>query len=242
MNATIDIGNKKIKIGIFKEKKIIEFYDFLTSSFENFYFPEKWKNLKIEKCGISSVVPELNQLIEKKIKDFFKIEPLFLTCKNCGIKIKIKKPEKVGIDRIVNCKGASEIFGYPVVVIDIGTGTTIDIVDKNKNFIGGFILPGPELWIDSLKKTSLIKKIEFKMSRFVGKDTSSAIYLGLKYGLSGSIEKIIYKIKKNFTNLTVVLTGGYSFKFKKLLNFKKKFRPYLTLEGINIILNEYEKN
>ncbi|MCM8804363.1 MAG: type III pantothenate kinase [Candidatus Omnitrophica bacterium] len=242
MNLVIDIGNKKVKIGIFKKGKIIKFCDSLTSSFENFYFPEEWKNFKIERCGISSVVPDLNSSIEKKIKDFFNIEPLFLTYKNCGIKIKIRNPEKVGIDRIVNCKGASEIFGYPVIIIDIGTGTTIDIVDKNKNFIGGFILPGPELWIDSLKKTSLIKEIKFKIGKFIGKDTSSAIYLGLKYGLSGAIEKIIYKFKEVFEEQIIVLTGGYSFEFKELLNFKKKLRPYLTLEGINIILNEYEKN
>ncbi|MGC8977201.1 MAG: type III pantothenate kinase [Candidatus Ratteibacteria bacterium] len=242
MKLAVDIGNKRVKIGIFEKERMIKFYSFLVKSLKNFFFDEKWRNFKIENCGIASVVPELNFLIEEKIKNFYNIEPIFLNYKNCGIKIKIKNPEKTGIDRIVNCKGASEIFGYPVIVIDIGTATTIDIVDKNKNFIGGFILPGPELWIDSLKMTSLIKEIKPKICKFIGKDTSSAIYLGLKYGLSGGIEKIIYKVKKTYSDSIIVLTGGYGHEFIKFLNFKVKYRPYLTLEGINLILSEYGKN
>jgi len=240
MNLCIDIGNKKIKIGVFKKGKIINFFDFLTSEYKTFIFPENWKNFRIEKCGISSVVPEVNKIISKEVKKFFKIEPLFLNYKNCGIKVRVKNPHKTGIDRIINCKGASEIFGFPVVVIDIGTATTIDVVDKNGNFIGGFILPGPELWINSLKNTSLIKEIKDFSFNFIGNDTSSAIISGLKYGLSGSIEKIIFKMKKKFDGLKVVLTGGYSSRFIKYLNFDKKIEKHLTLEGINIILKENE--
>lgn len=240
MNLAIDIGNKKIKIGLFNKNKIFEFFDYLTEKVENLNFPEKWKDFEIKKCGISSVVPKVNVLIENKINSFFNINPLFLNYKNCKIKLKIKNPHKAGVDRIINCKSACEIFGFPVIVIDIGTAVTIDVVDKNKNFIGGFILPGPELWINSLKKTALIKEIEDFSAGNIGKDTSSAINLGLKYGLSGSVEKIVYKIKKDFNEAIVVLTGGYCMKFSKFLNFEKKIRKYLTLEGINIILEENE--
>ncbi len=239
MNLTIDIGNKRIKAGVFKGKRIYRFFSCLNSEFGKISFPEDWKNFKIKKCGISSVFPDLNFLVEKEVKKIFKIEPLFLNYKICGMKLKIKNPEKIGIDRIVNCKGASEIFGWPVIVIDIGTGLTIDVVDKNKFFIGGFILPGPELWINSLKNTALIKEIEEKKCRSIGKDTSSAINLGLLYGISGSIEKIVSKIKKDFETSNVVLTGGWSEKIYRLLSFEKKLRKYLTLEGINIILDEY---
>ncbi|MGB9677648.1 MAG: type III pantothenate kinase, partial [Candidatus Ratteibacteria bacterium] len=152
---------------------------------------------------------------------------------------KIKNPEKTGIDRIVNCKGASEIFGYPCIVIDIGTGLTIDVVDKNKFFIGGFILPGPDLWINSLKNTALIKEIKETRIKTIGKDTSSSVNLGLIYGISGAIEKIVFKIKREYGVSNVILTGGWSKKIYKFLNFEKKLRKYLTLEGINIILNGY---
>lgn len=239
MNLTIDIGNKRIKVGIFKKNKIYRCFYCLNSEGKKFSFPDEWKNLKIKKCGISSVVPELNPFIKEKIKEAFKIEPLFLNYKICGIKLKIKNPQKTGIDRIVNCKGASEIFGYPVIVIDIGTAVTIDVVDKNKFFIGGFIIPGPDLWIDSLKNTALIKEIRKTKSKIIGIDTSSAINLGLIYGLSGSIEKIIFKMKEEFNISNIILTGGGSKKFSKFLSFDKKLRKNLTLEGINIILNEY---
>lgn len=242
MNLAIDIGNKRIKIGIFERRKILKFYSHLTSQIEDFDFSNIFKNLKIEKCGISSVVPEVNNIIEKKVEKYFEIKPLFLNYENSGIKVKVKNPEKIGIDRIVNSKGAIEIFGYPVCIVDIGTATTIDVVDNKKYFIGGFILPGPELWTFSLKRTSQIKGIEKSKSKFIGKDTSSAIYNGLKYGLSGAIERIVNELKKRFINLKIVLTGGYSNEFKKFLNFDYKLRKYLTLEGINIILGENEEN
>ncbi|MCM8818882.1 MAG: type III pantothenate kinase [Candidatus Omnitrophica bacterium] len=240
MNLAIDIGNKKIKIAVFRDNRIIEIFDCLTEKAESLDFPERWKDFKIEKCGISSVVPEVNFVIEKKINLFFKIKPIILNYKDCKIKVKIKNPHKAGIDRIVNCKSACEIFGFPVIVIDIGTATTIDFVDKYKSFIGGFILPGPELWTNSLKKTALIKNIGSFFSGGIGKDTVSAINLGMKYGLAGGIEKIVYKIKKNFGESIIVLTGGYCMEFSRYLNFDKKIRKYLTLEGINIILEENE--
>ncbi|MCM8772005.1 MAG: type III pantothenate kinase [Candidatus Omnitrophica bacterium] len=239
MNLCIDIGNKKTKIGIFKGRKLIKFLDFLTSAAETFSFPEDWKNIEIKNCGISSVVPSINLLIKEKIENYFKIKPVFLDYKNCKIKIKVKNPTKTGIDRIVNCKGALEILGCPIVVIDIGSATTIDVVDGKSTFIGGFILPGPELWINSIKSTALIKKIDNSIVLgYIGKETSSAINLGLKYGLTGAIEKIISLIKRKFPNIDIVLTGGYCLKFSKNLNFEKKIRRYLTLEGINIILEE----
>lgn len=239
MNMVIDIGNSLVKFGIFKGRKILIFFSFKTEDLKNFEFTEYFKKFEIEKCGICSVVPSLNLVIEEKIKENFKGDVVFIDHKNCGIKINIKKPEKVGIDRIVNCKGASEIFGFPCIVIDIGTATTIDVVDKNKSFIGGYILPGPIIWLESFKKTALIKEIDNKIGKYIGKETSEAINLGLKFGLSGAIEKIVFKIKEKYQIKEVVLTGGFSLKFKKFLNFKVKLRRYLTLEGINLIIDEY---
>ncbi|MCM8786035.1 MAG: type III pantothenate kinase [Candidatus Omnitrophica bacterium] len=240
MNLAIDTGNKRVKIGIFRGQKVYKILTHLVFEIENFNFPDDWKKFKIKKCGISSVYPDVNLLIEKKVKEFFKIEPVFLNYKNCNLKIKIKNPEKVGVDRIVNCKGACEIFGFPVIVIDIGTAVTIDFVNKDKVFTGGFILPGPELWVDSLKNTALIKKVKKTNLKTLGDDTSSAINLGLILGLSGAIEKIVFKIIEKFNVSKLVLTGGWSEKFSKFLNFEKEIRKYLTLEGINLILNEYE--
>ncbi len=239
MNLAVDIGNKRVKIGIFKGKKIYKVITCLNSEIEDFDFSDDWKKYNIKKCGISSVYPNINLLIEKKIKEFFKIQPIFLNYKNCHIKIKIKNPEKVGIDRIVNCKGACEIFGYPVIVIDIGTAITIDYVNQEKVFNGGFILPGPELWVNSLKRTALIKQVKKTKIKTIGNNTSSAINLGLIFGISGAIEKIVLKMREKFNVSKIVLTGGASSQFSKFLNFEKKLRRYLTLEGINLIINEY---
>ncbi|MFN4227113.1 MAG: type III pantothenate kinase [Candidatus Ratteibacteria bacterium] len=240
MNLAIDIGNKRVKIGIFKVQKICKILTYLNSEIENFNFPDHWKKFDIKKCGISSVYPDLNLLIEKKVKEFFKIEPIFLNYKNCRLKMKIKNPKKVGVDRIVNCKGACEIFGFPILVIDIGTAVTIDYVNENKIFIGGFIIPGPELWINSLKQTALIKEVKKTRFKDIGNDTSSAINLGVIIGLSGAIEKIVFKMKEKFNVSKIVLTGGWAEKFSKFLNFDKEIRKYLTIEGINLILNEYD--
>jgi type III pantothenate kinase len=238
VNLAIDIGNKKTKFGLFEGKKLLKFFDFLNEKLNEIIFPEDLKEYKIHRCGISSVFPELNIVVQKKVKNFLKIEPILLNYKDCKINMDIENPEKVGIDRILNCKGGSEIFGYPCIVIDIGTAITIDVVNKNKIFIGGFILPGPELWINSLKNTALIKEINKKKTKFIGKDTSSAINLGMEEGISGAIERIVEKLKERYKISKVILTGGWCDYFKKKLNFEKKVRKYLTLEGINIVISE----
>jgi type III pantothenate kinase len=238
VNLAIDIGNKKTKFGLFEGKKLLKFFDFLNEKLKETDFIEDLKKYKINRCGISSVFPELNNEIKERIKDFLKIEPIFLNYKDCGIKIDIENPEKVGIDRILNCKGAIEIFGYPCIIIDIGTAITIDVVNKNKVFTGGFILPGPELWRNSLKNTALIKEINNKKTKFLGKDTSSAINLGMEEGISGAIERIVKKIRERYKISKIILTGGWCNYFKKKLNFEKKVRKYLTLEGINIVISE----
>ncbi len=237
-NLAIDIGNKRTKIGIFENRKLLKSFVFLNEKYKEFSLSEDLRKYKIEKCGISSVFPKLNAEIRKKIKIFCGIEPFFLSYKDCNIKIDIEKPEKIGIDRVLNCKGALEIFGYPCIVIDIGTAVTIDVVDKNKIFIGGFILPGPELWINSLKNTALIKEINYKKTKFLGKDTSSAINLGMEEGISGAIERIVEKLKKKYKISKVILTGGWCDYFRKKLNFNKKVRRFLTLESINIVISE----
>jgi type III pantothenate kinase len=237
-NLAIDIGNRRTKGALFEGKKILKFFNFWNEKYERIPLPEDLKKYKIDKCGISSVFPSINPEIKNKIRFFLGIEPIFLTYKECNIKIDIEKPEKVGIDRVLNCKAASEIFGYPCIVIDIGTAITIDFVNKNKVFIGGFILPGPELWTNSLKNTALIKEIRDKKTKFLGKDTSSAINLGMEEGISGAIERIVEKLKKRYKISKVILTGGWCDYFKKKLNFEKKVRRYLTLEGINIVISE----
>ncbi len=239
----IDCGNSYIKIGFFEEGKLKNLLKFPSVDIQKFKIPSELKKLEIEFVAIASVSPSASKKIEESFsplkKEILKIKP-----QDCNIPLNIENKKTVGVDRVLNCKAAFSIFKKPCIIIDIGTAITIDVVNKKGNFAGGVILPGPELWIKSLKTTSLIKSPSLlKKNILVGKNTNECITSGINNGIPGAIENIVEKLKKFYKNPVVILTGGWCDYYSKKIKIKKRIRKYLTLEGINIVVNEkWKKN
>jgi len=239
----IDCGNSYVKVGFFEEGKLKNIIKLPSVDIQNFRIPSELKKLKIEIIAVASVSPSVSKKIEELFsslkKEILKIKP-----QDCNIPLNIKNKKCVGIDRVLNCKAAFSIYKRPCIVIDIGTAITIDVVDKKGNFTGGVILPGPELWIKSLETTSLINSPSLlKKNILVGKNTDECITSGINNGISGAIENIVKKLKKFYKNSVVILTGGWCDYYSKKIKIKKRIRKYLTLEGINIVVNErWKKN
>ncbi len=240
----IDCGNLYVKVGFFEEGKLKNILKLPSNDIQNFRIPSELKKLKIEVIAVASVSPSVSKKIEKIFSSFFKKEIFKITPVNCNLHLDIKNKKSVGVDRVLNCKAAFSIYKRPCIVIDIGTAITIDVVDKKGNFTGGVILPGPELWIKSLETTSLINSPSLlKKNILVGKNTDECITSGINNGISGAIENIVEKLKKFYKNSVVILTGGWCDYYSKKIKIKKRIRKYLTLEGINIVVNErWKKN
>ncbi|MCD6407823.1 type III pantothenate kinase [bacterium] len=238
MFLCLEIGNTNLKGGVFEGRVLKKTFIHPGEKIEKFNFPSEWRNLHPEKVGISSVVPDIIPHLISVVEKIYGLSPVVITHKNCKMKLRVEKPERTGIDRILNCKAAIEIFGKPAVVIDIGTAITIDVVSRRGEFLGGLILPGPSLWIKSLEKTALISDVKVKKGKLIGKNTDEAISSGLMVGISGAVEKAVEKLMKIYPEAKIVITGEGSKNFLKVFKFKYYWREFLTLEGVNFVLEK----
>ena len=204
-----------------------------------------FKKYKITACIIASVVDELTENSENTPADnVFHLNSIVLTNKlNLGINLKLKNPREAGADRIANACGAYMLYSKPAIIVDIGTATTFDILDKNGDFLGGVIMPGPNLQFRALNKsTSKLPKIDANtVDKAIGNNTADAILSGVIRGSACAIEGLIEQCEAELGDRAVIIaTGGYSSLISKYMNRQFDFvNPYLTLEGLRFL---YELN
>jgi type III pantothenate kinase len=240
MNLTIDIGNTFTKIGIFKDNQLIF---------------TKWdcKNLEQELLKVKSNYPEIKsvivlsvKIVEKQILDIIRKhiqKPIVLDYKTkLDFKINYSTPETLGTDRIAAVAGAR--FLYPnksILVIDIGTAITYDILENGENYLGGNISPGMDMRFTALNKFTnklpLVDRNEKPKSTFIGDSTKSAIYNGIVVGIKNEIDSYIKQTSDLYPNLVTVLTGGDSIFFEKLLKNECFTNKNLIFVGLNHIAN-----
>jgi type III pantothenate kinase len=158
------------------------------------------------------------------------------------------QPKQVGSDLIVDAVAATHDYGAPVIIVDIGTATTISTVDENGNYIGGAILPGAGVSMNSLSsRTAQLPRISFDAPKgSVGKNTVDCMKSGLIYGHAGSIDGIIDRIidccgfgKNGKPAAKLVATGGLSKVIIPFCRNRIETDPALLIRGLKYI---YDKN
>lgn len=171
MLLTADIGNTSITLGLFDDDALIEEYRLAADkdlSLEEYEVLLKslFRNYNVDGCIISSVVEELTKKFKTSVDNVFKIDSMILSTDiNTGIKIALDNPKEAGADRIANAVGAYVLYKHPVIVVDLGTATTFDVVDSNGDFIGGIITLGVTSQLKALNKfTSKLPRIEVSLS------------------------------------------------------------------------------
>lgn len=257
MILAIDIGNTNTNIGVINNNKIVKVYQTASdiSRTEDEYGVLlvsllKFDNFKesIEKAIISSVVPVLGETIFMALKKYLGIKAFCVSHKSkLPFNIKLDNKKEAGADRLANAAAAVSLYKLPAIVIDIGTATTFDIVDKNKNFIGGIIAPGPKIQARALREfTSKLPKLSLEdTNRAIGSNTVDAMLSGIVLGHRKMIEGMIDMCEKELgEKASIIATGGFSnVLFKDLARPIDFINKNLTLEGLKIILelNEGEK-
>jgi type III pantothenate kinase len=237
MMLAVDIGNTNIVLGIFKGNKLISKQRILSD-----------RSSKVKVSGnidaaiISSVVPGLNLIVSKKIRNKTGVKPVLLNWKMLkGIKIAVRKKEQIGIDRLVNAIAAKKLHRWPLIIIDFGTATTFCAVDKRGSYIGGAITSGLAISRDILyERTAKLPKIDIgKPKAVIGRDTVEAMKSGLYYGYVDMVEGMIKRFKAEIgKNAKVIATGGLSGIIASGTDKIDVVDPDLTLKGLNIIYNE----
>jgi len=176
----------------------------------------------ITKAVICSVVPKASKTLEDILK---KTVPVDLIGRDIQVPIKngYKNPKQVGQDRLVGAYGAMKVYGCPLIVVDLGTAITFDVVSAKGEYLGGAIVPGLRLSAESLfLKTALLPNIEIKAPKnIIGRTTQESILSGLFYGYGslcrGFIDLISQQLK---ASPKVVMTGGHTHLMKKFVSPK----------------------
>jgi len=202
----------------------------------------------IDAAILSSVVPSQTHTLIKLCEEHFGTRPMRVgdPAVDLGLEIKIDNPREAGADRLVNAVAAVAAYPAPLVVIDIGTGTTFDVVDADGNFAGGVIAPGPTLSLDALHRVAAqLPKVDIvKPARAIGNGTVGAMQSGMFWGYTGMIEGILKRIKAELSptgdpRVTVIGTGGLVRLFAEETPLVDHIDADLTLRGLLLI---HQKN
>ncbi|MBO5209862.1 MAG: type III pantothenate kinase [Lachnospiraceae bacterium] len=253
MILAVDIGNTNIVIGCIEQEKIffVERVSTNISKTELEYVVE-FKTLldlyqiKVEEitgCIIASVVPPLNNIVRSAMEKLLHITPLLVgPGVKTGLNILMDNPGQVGSDLIVNAVAGLHYYGAPIIMIDMGTATTISVVDDKKNYIGGMILPGVKVSLESLvNRTSQLPRISLEApKKIIGKNTIDCMKSGIVMGQAACMDGMIERIWDELGyEANVVATGGLAGCIVPYCKKKVIYDNELTLKGLDII---YRKN
>ena len=157
-----------------------------------------------------------------------------------GVRIDMDNPREVGPDRIVNAVAAHQLYGGPVIVIDMGTATTFDVVSKDGRYIGGAIAPGIAISTEALfTRTAVLPRIELAIpKKAIGRNTVAAMQSGIVFGYIGLIEGLVLRIQSELEEKArVVATGGFADMAPQATSVIEIVNPDLTLIGLRMIYN-----
>lgn len=198
---------------------------------------------RVERIGISCVVPDEVHSLRNACRIYFDLEPLFLEAGvKTRLKIKTRNPLEVGADRIANAIAVAEMYpDFNVVVVDFGTAITLDAVTANREYLGGSICAGLGLAMGALgSKTAKLPFVEINApKRALGRSTTEAIQSGLYFGYLGMIRNLVERIREEAFGeepTRVVATGGFSQLYKDAGLFDEIVQD-LVLRGVNAMLD-----
>ena len=253
MLLVFDIGNSNIVLGTYEGKKLLRHWRISTDRqktgdeygmlINNLFRFQGIRMSDVTAIIISSVVPPLVVPLAKMCERYFRLRPLIVGRGiKTGIKLKYENPREIGADRIVNSVGAYEQFGGPLIVVDIGTATTFDIVAENGDYLGGVIAPGIGISSEALfQRAAQLPRVALVTPRtIICRNTVTAMQAGVIFGFVGQIDEIVRRIKAEMKQeMRVIATGGLAKMISRESKTIDKVDNFLTLTGLRVL---YERN
>ena len=214
MLMAVDIGNTQTVLGLFEGEELRERWRMATEvhrTAEELGSASagllRLRGLELEQVGaliVSSVVPGLTRsyknLAEEVLKvPFYPVTALMET----GIKNRYDDPEAVGADRIVNAVAAGRYYGFPAIVVDFGTATTVCVIDAEGTYRGGAILPGLYVSLEALiSRTAKLPSVDLEeepLPKAIATNTPDSIRSGFIYGYAGAVDVLIRRMSEELT-------------------------------------------
>lgn len=253
MILTIDVGNTNVVLGCVEDGVVVSRSRLATntSDLPNDYAMKMRQSFafdsidyhEFEGAILSSVVPQVNRAIRSAVRKLTGLECIIVGAGiKTGVNVKIDDPGTLAGDLITGTVGALSIYKPPIIIVDMGTATTIVAVDKDGAYIGGAIVPGVNLSFESLSQgTSLLPNISIEAPRkCIATNTVDSMKSGAVFGTAAMIDGMIDRMEEELgQSATVVATGGLSGGIIPYCKHKIKHEPDLLLKGLAIL---YQKN
>jgi type III pantothenate kinase len=251
----IDVGNTNVKLGTFKGPELTANFRLETDARR---MPDEYAAIldwllhrrgiaftDIQGVSLSSTVPAMVPVIKELVRNYLRPETPLVEVSafgNTGVQIDIENPREMGPDRIVDALAAKELYRLPAIIVDFGTATTFDAIDRNGCLLGTSLAPGLRTAMDGLfQRAARLSRIELEApTEVIGRSTVAALRSGWVYGYVGLVEGLVTRIKRQLGDDTLVIaTGGLADYILTETDVADVHDPMLTLKGLRLY---YERN
>ena len=253
MLLAIDIGNTNLVIGCIQDDQILFQARIATDRTRTSdQYGVEIKNMleafgvqisQITDCIISSVVPPVFNSVKTGVIKVIKKQPMVVgPGLKTGLNIHVDVPSQVGSDRIVIAVAALAEYQAPLILMDLGTATTIEVIEPENLYMGGVIFPGVKISLDALtSRAAQLPGISLdKPKNVIGKNTVDCMRSGMMYGTAAMIDGLVDRIEAELGHsCTLIATGGMAQFIAPLCKRKIVLEKDLLLKGLNLI---YKKN
>ena len=256
MLLVFDVGNTNIVLGLYDGDKMIYHWRAATNELKTADEYAASLGMMFQLDGvtfdmvtdiiISSVVPPVTPTLEYLCRRYFHVEPMMVgPGMKTGLNILYDNPRELGADRIVNAVAGITLYGGPLIIIDLGTGTTFCAIDEKKRYLGGAVTPGIGISMEALfQRASKLPRIELtQASSVICKNTVSAMQSGIYYGAVGQVDGIVRRMKKEmgYKEIKVIATGGLADLIASQSETIDVIDTLLTLKGLYILFKKNRK-
>jgi len=253
MLLAIDIGNTNLVIGCIENDNILFKARIATDRLRTSdQYGVEIKNMleaygvqirDIDDCIISSVVPPVFNSVKTGVIKIIGKQPMVVgPGLKTGLNIHVDVPSQVGSDRIVIAVAALAEYKAPLILMDLGTATTIEVVEPDNIYLGGVIIPGVKVSLDALtSRAAQLPGISLdRPKNVIGKNTVDCMRSGMIYGTASMIDGLLDRMEEELGHTsTYVATGGMAQFITPLCKHNIILEKDLLLKGLNII---YKKN
>lgn len=246
MMLALDLGNSNLTLGVYEEGRLVQCRRLSTDARRTAdewavwierLLPERIKK-HCEGALLASVVPPATEALSSGVQIVTGVTPVVVTTNMTGLAVDLEHPEDLGADRAVNAVSALQKMRPPLIVVDFGTATTLDVVDGRGTYIGGAILPGMGISTAALfERAAQLHPVDLVApGRVIGRSTRGALQSGIVLGTALQVDALIAAMEAELSHgVDVIATGGLAKAVAQASKRLSRVDPFLTIDGLHAI-------